>query len=166
MRFVGRVKDGANLFNQLKLPGAGEGCGLIRDWPGEVHKGSLNVRIDADGYPERFVAEFDGRKISSFDSRRFLPAAELESDIISNNTLSPTQALPDRGRLQIWRAFLKKVGSGRQVQCWLLRRRRSTMREDTIELVAGIGLRDALSLENDDKVEVLIEGTWVPTERV
>lgn len=160
LRFTGRVRDGAGLYKELELPGQSDLPIDIRDWPETVCPGSLNVQIERDGYPTRFVEEFPDRRVSNLDSRRFEPEAELDFDVIPNNSLTPTEQLPDRGRPQVWRAKLTKISTGESEQRWVLRRRHSRMREDTFECVAGVRLRDALSVETGDQVELVIAGRW------
>ena len=160
LNFVGRVRDGAGRYKELELPGRDDLPVSIRDWPATVCRGSLNVQIEPDGYPARFVKEFPDKRISNLDSRRFEPEAELDYDVIPNNSLPPTMQLPDRGRPQVWRATLSKKDAGEPLQCWVLRRRHSRMREDTFECVSGVRLRDALDLSNGDLVELAIEGSW------
>lgn len=163
LKFKGRVRDGAGKYRELQLPGEGELRTPIRNWPKTVYRGSLNIQIEPNGYPSRFVAEFPNKRISNLDSRKFAPEAEFDYNVIPNNSLPPTQALPDRGRPQIWRARIINLSTGESERCWVLRRRHSRMREDTFECVAGVRLRDALSLSNDDCVELEIEGQWVDT---
>jgi hypothetical protein len=160
LRFVGRVRDGAGQYSILELPGQTKIGGRVRDWPDQLQAGSLNVQVDAHGFPSRFVEAFGSTSIWNLDTRRFRPEAELDWDDIANNTLRPTRDQPDRGRPQVWRAHLTKIDSGDTVQCWVVRRRYSRMRRDTFECVAGVRLRDALSLENGDQVELIIEGIW------
>jgi CTP-dependent riboflavin kinase len=160
MRFVGRVKDGIGQYSIMMLPGEASIQGLIRDWPEQPQPGSLNVRVDPNGFPARFLKEFGDPSIWNLDTRRFRPEAELSYDVIPNNTLVPRPGQPDRGRPQIWRAYLTKIESGESIQCWVLRRMHSKVRKDTLECVAGSRLRDALRLENDDQVELIVEGSW------
>jgi len=161
LRFVGKVQDGASGFRRLQLPGCSGDCQLVPDWPEDLYRGSLNVQIDTNGYPKKFVEVFGDTQMRNLDSRKFLPAAELDYDVIPNNSLPPERNRPpDRGRPQIWRATLRNLATGDTALCWVLRRRHSTMRQDTLECVAGVRLRDALTLETGDAVELVVEGTW------
>jgi hypothetical protein len=160
LNFVGRIRDGVSKFSGLILPGKGDITVAIRDWPTELAPGSLNVQVESDGFPARFVKEFGDTSNTHLDSRRFMPEAELGFDVIPNNTLAPTPQQPDRGKLQIWRAHLTNIETGKTIQCWVLRRIGSTINQDVLECVSGKHLRAALSLNSNDRVTLEIEGQW------
>ena len=109
LRFVGRVRDGICEFSGLALPGKDDIPAKIKDWPTDLEPGSLNVQVERDGFPAKYIKEFGDTSNSHLDSRKFKPEAELDYDVIPNNALSPTSQQPDRGNLQIWRAHLTKI---------------------------------------------------------
>ena len=166
LRFIGKVIKGAGKFSEeIIVPGNADIPDLIRDWPDELQPGTLNVLIDSSGFPARYVSEFDSAETHHLDTRRFQPEAELPHSKIGNNTLSPKPGeRPDKGNAQIWRACLTKIETGISAECWVLRRICSQMPK-RLECVAGVKLRDVLSLreEDNDAVELVIEGKWGPS---
>lgn len=160
LRFVGRIRDGKGEFSGLALPGKNDIAVTIRDWPIQLEPGSLNVQVEQDGFPSKYIKEFGDTSNSHLDSRRFKPEAELDYDVIPNNTLTPTPQQPDRGNLQIWQAHLTRIETGNRIQCWVLRRAHSTINHDVLECVSEKHLRTALALCTDDKVTLEIEGQW------
>ena len=160
LKFVGRVRDGVSKFSGLILPGKDDIAVTIPDWPTKLEPGSLNVQVEPDGYPSRYLTEFGDTSNTHLDSRKFKPEAELEYSVIKNNTLTPTPEQPDRGNLQIWRAYLTKIKAGHGIQCWVLRRVHSTINQDVLECVSEKHLRTSLSLNSNDKVMLEIEGQW------
>jgi len=163
LRFIGKVIKGAGKFSEeIILPGNADIPGLIRDWPDKMQPGTLNVLMETSGFPSRYIEEFGDTETRHLDSRRFKAEVELPHYKIGNNTLSPKIGeRPDKGNAQIWRANLTKIESGASVQCWVLRRICSKM-PYRLECVAGMKLRDILSLreEDNDSVELVIEGRW------
>lgn len=156
--FHGFVKSGGGRFsNELVVPGASKSSVIIRDWPERLQPGTLNVRVDR--FPDTYVQKFGQPDIRHLDSRMFLPEAELHHSEIANNTIRPQLGQPDRGNAQIWRALLTKLESCFQVQCWVLRRIGSNLSVD-LELVSGSHLRNALSLSDNDRIAVEVEGVW------
>jgi hypothetical protein len=159
--FVGRICDGLSKFSGLILPGQRDIAVTIQDWPTVLAPGSLiNVQVEPDGFPARFVKEFGDTSNTHFDSRKFKPEAELEYSVIRHNLLTPTPQQPDRGNLQIWRTYLTKIETGNGIQCWVLRRVHSTINQDVLECVSGNHLRTELSLNSNDRVMLEIEGQW------
>jgi hypothetical protein len=162
LRFVGKTIKGSGCFSkQLHVPGESAIPGLIRDWPEELERGTLNVLIDQNGFPQKFTNTF-GSQIGGLDQRQFLPEVELHHSKIGNNTLAPKEGdREDKGNAQIWRAYLTKTESRQTLQCWVLRRIGSNM-PFRLECVAGVKIREALNLpeEVNDRVELTIEGEW------
>lgn len=151
LRFIGKVIKGAGKFSEeIILPGNADIPGLIRDWPDKMQPGTLNVLFDSSGFPDRYVSEFGSAETHHLDTRRFQPEVELPHCKIGNNTLSPKNGeRPDKGNAQIWRAQLTRFETGMSIQCWVLRRICSRMPK-RLECVAGVNLRDVLSLREED----------------
>ena len=161
LRFIGVVRKGVGRFAaELTLPTRDRMSVPIRDWPEAPQPGTLNVRINSDGFPNDFLEFFDGPDVRYLDSRRFAPEAELKASDIGNNTLPPLPERPDRGSAQVWRALLRNLETGEEQQCWVLRRIGSGLVKD-LELVAGENLRDSLRLYDGTPVEIDMDGTWL-----
>jgi CTP-dependent riboflavin kinase len=161
LRFKGVVRTGIGRFSvELTLPRRSRLSVPIRDWPEALQPGTLNVRIDEDGFPSEFLKHFAQANVRKLDSRRFVPEAELRWDEIAGNTLPPLPDKPDRGNAQVWRAHLRNLDSGIEKLCWVVRRIGSGLSRD-LELVAGERLRDSLGLKDGMPVEVEMEGSWL-----
>ncbi len=163
LRFSGVVRTGCTRFAvELALPGRTQLSVPIRNWPDVPRPGTLNVRMQAEGFPAEFLQVFGEANVRCLDSRRFAPEAELKWSEIGGNTLPPQPGRPDRGNAQVWAATLRNLETGKERQCWVLRRIGSSLWQD-LELVAGEQLRDALRLLDGTPVEIDMEGTWIDT---
>lgn len=160
LQFTGKVRPGCDKFaRELTLPRRNELPVPIQDWPEVPCQGTLNIQIDAGGFPSEFLRRFSSANVQHFDSRRFAPEAELPWNAIGGNTLPPIPGKPDRGNAQVWRATLSGREHRMEQLCWVLRRIGSGLKQD-LELVAGINLRAALELSNGSAVDVYMHGAW------
>jgi len=160
IRFKGMVCEGIKKFSkQLILPNRDQLSIPIQEWPEIPQPGTLNIKLDDQDFPPEFLKVFGRCDLRALDSRQFAPEAELLWTEIGGNTLPPTRERPDRGNAQIWRACVRKVATREERVCWVLRRIGSTLVVH-LELVAGVKLRDALSLVDGTPVEVDVEGKW------
>jgi hypothetical protein len=158
LEFLGIIKDGSGNFSaELEISGSDKISTEIPDWPKILQPGTLNVRIEK--YPDCYEPEFGQLNVKCLDSRKFQPVAEIPHSDIKNNTLPPTPEFPDRGRAQIWQAILTKLATEKEAKCWVFRRIGSGMQLD-LELVSDHHLRNAMSLENGDKVSLKLFGCW------
>ncbi len=166
LRFLGCIVRGTRQFAiTLVIPGSDEIPSKIRDWPDRIYPGSLNIRVEAPGFPAKYIEIFGSASVNHLDTRRFLPEAEIPHDAIGNNALRPTAMDPDRGNAQIWRADLTIIDSGMEMQCWVLRRIGSEVGigskvGNVIECVSGKCLWNAMSLNEGDRVELELQGRW------
>lgn len=163
LEFVGKTIKGSGRFSaELYVPGEKDIPGLICEWPDEIQRGTLNVLIDENGWPEDYLARF-GKDTASLDLRQFQPEVELHHSNIGNNTLAPKAGeREDKGNAQIWRSRITKIESGASVRCWVLRRIGSRM-PHRLECVAGEKIRKVLDLpeEKNDPVRLVVEGKWL-----
>jgi len=118
--FIGVIVDGVGKHVELHVPGRNEIPQAPSDWPVTLEKGSLNVRIDPDGYPPLFVSLGLPNVVRTLDTRPIEPAFEICQQEFGNNQLTPVPHMPNRGSAQVWRATL--VAQGRSYPCWVLRR--------------------------------------------
>lgn len=161
LEFRGVVADGAGLFSQqIKIPGSCELTESISGWPLIIYPGTLNVRIDLDGFPAVFAKRFHSNSLKHLDSRDFTPITEIAAHLIGNNTLPPTKAMPDRGNAQVWNAKLSNLKTANKAQCWVLRRIGSNL-ASVLECVAGESLRSVLNLQTGDPVKLTLLGSWI-----
>ncbi len=120
IRFSGLIGDGVGRYVELHVPGRNEIPQAPPDWPITLQKGSLNVRINSDGYPSLFAELGLPNSVRSLDKNPFPPAFEIAQHEFGNNQLRPEPSMPHKGSAQVWRATLK---SGEQHHaCWVLRR--------------------------------------------
>jgi hypothetical protein len=154
--FTGKVQSNMGRFaNEITLPSRSNASVCPPDWPSRIEPGTLNVRIDADGFPTSFneIGSSDGLK--KLDEGRFAPAFVIPHDAIRGNTLPPKSNRPLRGTGQAWRARITVCGTGASHECWMFRRIGSTLR-DQIELVSEQRIRSVLNL-NQDGTPVTVE---------
>lgn len=157
--FTGTVISGCGQYSELEFPDKTIIDGAPDDWPHNLAKGSLNIRISEDGYPEVFSRLGYKNNIKMLDEIGFQPEFIIPGQLIKNNRLSPTQEYPNRGSAQVWRAVLTNKHSGEYIHCWVVRRFGSGLFRD-IELISDTNLRKKLKLENGNNVVVCISGQW------
>ena len=162
LTFHGKVREGAGEFSRLEFPNAHEISNAPGDWPGRsLHDGSLNVRVDGRGYPDKWGELGESRGLRRLDEKRFQPAFVIPGDMIANNTIDHGKyGIPDAGDAQVWRARLQNDATGEVTDCWLVRRIASDMEID-LELMATVRLW-AMGLERDrSPVTVTVWGRLV-----
>lgn len=161
LEFSGRYAKGATLFSQkIQIPGQCEINKLIDGWPASVHPGTMNVKIDPEGFPPALISRFRTKSVKHLDSSLFRPITEIPAHAIGGNTLPPTDTWPERGNGQVWHARITNQKSQNIRDCWLLRRIGSGY-ADVLEFVAGESLSTALGLSYGDPVRAVIYGTWI-----
>lgn len=161
--FEGRTAGGADRFAaELRVPGSNELQFEIPGWPVRLFPGTLNIKINAGGFPPKFLTRFGSPSIKRLDSRLFKPIVELPAHLIANNTLPPAKERPDRGNAQIWRATLFVVGSQAKTDCWVLRRIGSGY-DNVLECVSAQPLREVLGAPKPLEVPIQLHlfGNWV-----
>ncbi len=158
LRFKGVYTEGHNVFSKIiQIPGHCNFTKPIEGWPAVMHLGTMNVKINPDGFPQELISHFGSNSVKHFDSRRFKPKAEIPAHAIGGNTLLPTEACPDKGNGQVWSATI--IIEQNRMDCWVFRRIGSGY-EDVLELVAEESISVALGLEYGDPVTVMMYGTW------
>jgi len=160
--FEGTVISGISKYSELEFPDKTKIKEAPDDWPQHLVKGSLNICIDEDGYPEEFSNLGHQNDTSILDKTQFQPEFIIPGNLIKNNKLVPSQECHNRGNAQVWRATLTKKCSGDSTNCWVVRRFGSTIYRD-LEIVSDIHLRNHFKLENGDRVIVLMFGQWDKT---
>ena len=162
LEFRGVYEEGYNVFSKtIQIPGHCDFTKRIEGWPAVMHRGTMNVKINPDGFPQELISHFGSKSVKHFDSRRFKPIEEIPAHAIGGNTLLPTEVCPDKGNGQVWNATITELKSRKQnrMDCWVFRRIRSGY-GDVLELVAGESISSALDLEYGDPVKVVMYGTW------
>lgn len=157
--FIGTVISGCGKYSELEFPDKTKIEGASEDWPNSFFNGSLNIRINEDGYPKEFSQLEYPNNIKILDKIGFQPEFIIPGNLIKNNKLLPTPEYLNRGSAQVWKALLTNKHSEEAVCCWVVRRFDSGLYRD-IELVSHIHLRKKLKLENGNNVEVCISGQW------
>ena len=138
------IKPGIGEHSDLKFPGRNEFADGPTDWPIKLQPGSLNALIDDDGYPDAFDSLGSAVGMKRLDEGRFIPEFIIPRAQIENNS---------KGDAQVWRAHISVTNTGKEIDCWALRRIRSGITRQ-IELVSDLHLRTALIL--DDGAEVVV----------
>ncbi len=160
LKFEGVYAEGSGYFSvKIQIPGHCDFTKPIEGWPAVMHEGTMNVKINSDGFPQELISRFGSKSVKHFDSRRFKPEAEIPAQAIGGNTLRPTEACPDEGNGQVWSATIIELKSQNSKDCWVFRRIGSGYGE-VLELVAEESISSALSLKYGDPVTVLMYGTW------
>lgn len=154
IKFQGVVIDGRGTFVQLHVPGRSELTYAPTDWPIVLEKGSLNILIDADGFPTEFAVLGLPHTVKSLDLKNFQPTFEIPQAAFGNNRLLPNPQMPHRGAAQVWRARMS--GQTKQIDCWALRRYGSGLSKE-LELVSACHLRSTHHLNNGMQVSVELE---------
>jgi hypothetical protein len=157
--FTGTVISGCGQYSELEFPDKIKIEGASEDWPQSLLRGSLNIRINEDGYPEEFSRLGYQNNIKMLDKIGFQPEFIIPGQLIKNNKLLPTPEYPNRGSVQVWRAVLTNKHSEEYIHCWVVRRFGSGLFRD-IELVSDTCLRKKLKLENENNVVVCMFGQW------
>lgn len=150
-RFIGKVKSNKGLFaKELTLPTRGTVHDLPPDWPATIEPGTLNVRIDDDGFPTNgFDSIGRSNGVKKLDEGKFVPACTIPFDAIPGNTLRPRPNEPLRGTGQAWRARICVATTGESLDCWMFRRIGSGI-SSQLELISDRRIRSVLNLHEDD----------------
>lgn len=151
--FEGKITGGVGRHVELQIPGREELPQAPKDWPSVLCKGSLNVRIEPDGYPSLFERIGLPKTTRSLDQRPIDCSFEIGQSELGNNRLTPADAMPHRGSAQVWRAVLMTTEQG--IACWVLRRYGSGLR-DQLEIVSDIHLRTEYRLVDGQEVQVCL----------
>jgi hypothetical protein len=150
--FHGVIAKGIGKYVDLHVPGRDE-IKASTDWPVVLWKGSLNVRVNPDGYPALFTTRGLPNEVASLDRNCFPSCFEIAYDQFGNNQLLPTAAESRRGTAQVWRARLE--ANDHEVPCWVLRRYSSAL-VDVLELLSDRHLRQTYGLVDDQRAIVTL----------
>lgn len=151
IKFSGVITSGIGKHVELYIPGRSKLSNAPSDWPEKLHPGSLNIRVDVNGYPDFFKEQGLENTIQSLDADCFPSTFQIKQKEFGNNRLKPKISMPERGSAQVWRAKLEVKGL--DIDCWVLRRYGSGL-IDQIEVVAEKHLRKEFGLEDEDEVAV------------
>lgn len=153
MTFFGKIVDGRGTYVQLGVPGRVELPGAPRDWPEELCPGSLNFRVEPNGYPERFSADGQPPTVKLLD-QGVLPACfEISQSKFSNNKLVSIPQMPNRGNAQVWRASLSY--KERKIDCWVLRRYGSGLGQE-LEILSDRYMRKEYEIESETAANITL----------
>ena len=153
MVFQGVIAEGIGKYADLHVPGKHQIGQAPADWPVVLCKGSLNVRVNPDGYPAFFAMRALPNKVATLDQHCFPSCFEIAYNQFGNNQLRPTAADTRRGSAQVWRARLE--ANGHQVSCWVLRRYGSAL-VDVLEVLSDRHLRQTYGLANNQHAIVTL----------
>ncbi len=153
--FQGAIISGIGRYSDLMIPGRDELPQAPGDWPKTLYRGSLNIKIDPEGYPREFEAFCGPRKVPFLDTGFFPPEFTIHRDQIVNNKLEPRPNCERRGHAQVWRAHVKVVDTSTTFDCWVLRRFGSGLC-DQLECVSEDHLRSRHNLQDDLPVRVTL----------
>ena len=161
--FKGSIVNGRGGHTELYVPGKKELQDSHPDWPIKLCSGSLNIKINNDGYPKEFKTNGLAETVKSLDAALFKAAFEIKQDQFGNNMLKATEAMPNRGAAQIWKSTLKINYS--TIPCWALRRFGSGLAQE-LEVVSDVNIRNEHGLTKDKNWPCKIElyGKWVSTD--
>jgi hypothetical protein len=165
LEFIGTVRTGNGKFAQdMVIPGQADLFLAPIDWPTQLAPGTLNIKVNDDGFPEGFeeIGSRDGLK--KLEEGKFRASLGISSWRIQGNTLKYDSDNPTRGMALLWRAELQVIADGRVTTCWMLRRLGSDITSE-IELVAEEHLRSRLNLCDDVAVKVTVWETEVECKR-
>ena len=153
IEFKGKVGSGVGKYVELHVPGRGELPQSPDDWPWVLCKGSLNIHVDPDGYPELFDEIGLPRTTRSLDQKPIACSFEIGQSEFGNNKLQPTETMPQRGAAQVWRAIL--IANEQKIACWVVRRYGSGLR-DQLEVVSDLHLRTAYGLVDGQDAQLCL----------
>jgi hypothetical protein len=142
-------------FSKLVIPGKSALADPPTDWPEAFCPGSLNVQVDPRGYPPN-LPEVPGKPgVQRLDLKIIPPLFLIPAEHIANNGLVPTDADPDVGIGQIWRAKIRALRNKAEVNCWVFRRVGSGA-TDQLEIISTEHLRSKYGLLNKTGVIVTL----------
>ena len=154
MRFKGKITKGIGRHSELIVPGR-TAIESPSDWPDRLQPGSLNVRVDPDGFPATFDAMLNRRSVKNLDDGCLPPVFLILQADFGNNMLRATPEMPRRGVGQLWRAVLQT--DSHVIHCWVLRRIGSGLC-DQLELVSHEHIRSTYGLTDGQVVAVTLSG--------
>lgn len=162
IKFTGSIINGRGGHVELYVPGRDELPDAHPEWPLKLCPGSLNIKVDSDGYPSEFNKYGLANSVKSLDTALFKAAFEIKQDQLGNNKLTPTDAIPNRGDAQVWKSVLK--ANNKVISCWVLRRYGSGLAWE-LEVVSDINIRNEFGLtkEKDWPCEIELFGEWINT---
>lgn len=152
--FTGKISKGAGKHKELGVPGKGKIHQAPEDWPELLFEGSLNIKINANGYPVEFSHLNIPLSTKSLDIVHFKPVFEIRQNEFELNLLRPTPEMKNKGDAQVWRA--KILVEGNEENAWVLRRYGSGL-ADIIELVSDIKIREKYNLPEDKTWDCTLE---------
>lgn len=160
--FKGCIVNGRGGHSELYVPGKNELQESHPKWPLKLCPGSLNIKINNDGYPNELKISGLSETVKSLDTSLFQAAFEIKQDQFGNNLLTPTDAMPNRGDAQVWKSTLKTNNAS--IPCWVLRRYDSGLTQE-LEVVSDINIRNehGFTKETNWACEIELFGKWVNT---
>jgi hypothetical protein len=165
LEFIGTVRSNRGRFaKQMIVPGREALLVVPADWPNQLAPGTLNIRVNNDGFPEGFNEIGEGDGLCKLDAGKFRPILVIPQRKIAGNTVMPTPEQPTRGFAQVWRAELLVIDSGQSASCWMFRIIDFGYSKQ-LELVAEENLRSRLNLSDGMAVRVVVweaESNWKP----
>ena len=160
--FKGLIVNGVGRHVELYVPGKLEILQAPEDWPDKLCSGSLNIRINPDGFPEEFMRYSINNKVEILDSGMFDPILIIKQDQFGNNMLVPNSEMLDRGTGQVWRATLHV--NDRETRCWVLRRKGSRVGQQ-LEVVSHENIREKYGYDREKEwpAKLTLYGEWRST---
>lgn len=159
LTFIGAVVTGIGRHKELGVPGRDSLASAPSDWPRVLQPGSLNVRVQDDGYPPEFSRMRMPLTVESLDLGFFLPAFKISQAEFTNNRIGSAGVADGDGSAQVWRARLN--ANKDRIRCWVLRRFGSTLRHQ-LEIVSHEHIRDTYGLADERRWPGTLEvfGSW------
>ena len=152
LTFEGKISSGRGTHGELEVPGRDKLPNKApKEWPSVLCKGSLNICIRQDGYPDLFEEHGLEKTVKSLDKRPIESSFEIDQGEFGNNKLVPAAEMQEKGSAQVWRALL--ITKEQEIGCWVLRRYGSGLRNE-LELVSEEHLRTEYNLEDGQEVRV------------
>jgi len=156
LEFIGTVQTGRCRFaHEMVIPGRDSLFLKPDDWPRQLAPGTLNIKVNDDGFPPGFNEIGKGEGLTKFDEGNFGQALLISPWKIAGNTIKHDDENPTRGMGEIWRAELQVIVTGQATNCWMFRRIGSEITSE-IELITEENLRTRLNLSDGTAVKVTI----------
>lgn len=153
------VADGMGMYSELDFPSHPM-------WPEKMQAGSLNARINSDGFPKSLdKMGKSGYGVQKLDNKKFSSLFNIAQQDIGNNSLGPTPQEPERGIAQVWKCSVSVDNSHVEFDAWMVRRIGSAYM-DVIELMSDKHLRDSYGLQSGMPITLKVhEGENNETKR-
>jgi len=146
LQFRGKIKSGLGKHKKLVIPSKTVLRNVPENWPVKFYPGSLNIKIDENGYPDNFHELGQNIGVMKFDEGLFPPCLIIPKELIVNNT---------KGDGQVWLANICTINSNDIETCWVLRRKGSSVKKQ-LEIISEHCLREKMKLEDGMSITVLM----------